>query len=314
MHESDFEAPQSSDLVDSQVDGLAGGIMDLLDDPDPDSSGTAVVKPEPEPVVEEVTEPEVPEAKPEEPETDKYVIKWQGEDKEVTRAELLDLAQKGFDYTQKTQKLAQERDELSPYVGLVQKIKSDPELANLIATKLSGQQAPQAQAKPTFDDPVEQLKWETKQEVMAEVRKEMQQNITPLARQSALDRVRMTVQADPDYQVVQKAIIDMVKSQPPSVQKTLFLQLDQDPQAYLETFNHYKNSMAKKTEIIKPSPVKKETHAPVLESGGVSPPDGIQAKEKAARLSKQKAKALRNGDNLELADWLVNSGAIDHLY
>jgi hypothetical protein len=316
MYESDVENPQSTDLVDEQLDGIAGGIMDLLDDTDPDSSGVAEVKP-PDPAAEteegETEEEAEPEAKPDEPE--KYTIKWQGQEKEVTQAELLDLAQKGFDYTKKTQTLAEERDQLAPFMGLAKKIQSDPVLASTISAYLSGQptQEQQAQKPPQFDDPIEQLKWETRQEVMAEVRKELQQAITPIARQSALDRVKMQVQADPDYREVHQAIVDMVKAQPQAIQKALYFQLDQNPQAYMEPFNQIKQTMAKKPES-KPTPVKKETHAPILEAGGVSPPDGIAAKEKAARLSKQKAKALRSGDNFELANWLQESGALEHLY
>jgi len=37
------------------------------------------------------------------------VIQWNGEEKQVSKAELKELAQKGFDYTQKTQQLAEER-------------------------------------------------------------------------------------------------------------------------------------------------------------------------------------------------------------
>jgi hypothetical protein len=304
--ETDVNFPQSSDQVEAKVDGIAGGIMDLLDNPDPNSSGEAEAKKaEPE---TGTTEPETGTEESEEP--TKYTIKWQGQEKEVTQDELLDLAQKGFDYTKKTQTLAEERDQLSPYIGLANKIKNDPFLANQIAALMSGQ-TPQPKVEPKFDDPIDQLKHEMKQETIAELRKEMAQNMVPLQRQQALNQVKMQVQSDPDYKTVHSQIIEMVKSQPPALQKTMYLQLDQDPTAYLEVFQHYKNNLSKPS---KPEPVKKETKAPILESGGVSAPSVIVSKEKQERISKQKAKAMRSGDNTEIAAWLQSSGALEHLY
>ena len=316
--ETDFQYVQPQEVVDAQVDGIAGGILDQLENKDPDHSGVAVPR---EATEEEVTPREEPEEETEEAEEaeepgeepEKYSIKWQGQEQEVTQEQLLDLAQKGFDYTQKTQALAQERDNLAPYQGLANRIKSDPQLASQIAELLSGKTPQQEPEKPRFDDPIEQLKWETKQETLAEVRQEMQRNLTPLHRQQALNQVKAQVQSDPDYQEIHQKIIEMVQSQPPALQKTMYLQLDQDPRSYLEVFQHYKKQMAPGS-ITLPKPVKKETRAPILESGGMEPAEGIRSKGKAERLSKQKAAALRSGDPLAIADWLQDSGAIDHLY
>lgn len=315
--QTDVEYPQSSDQVDRQVDGLAGGIMDLMENPNPNTSGiveskSAETSAETKEETTETAE-ETEETTSEEPE--KYTIKWQGQEKEVTQAELLDLAQKGFDYTQKTQALATERDQLAPYQGLANLIKSDPVKAAQITAILSGQALQAQPEKKTFDDPIEQLKWETKQEALAELRKEMAANIAPIHRQQALNQVRSQVQADPDYQEVHTKIIEMVKAQPPSIQKAIYLQLDQDPAAYLDAFQHFKQQKAQKPETTPiPKPVKKDTHAPILESGGVEAPAGIEKKAQAERLSKQKAKALREGSTSALADWLKASGAIEHLY
>jgi len=316
--ETDFQYVQPQEVVDAQVDGIAGGILDQLENKDPDHSGVAVPR---EATEEEVTPREEPEEETEEAEEaeepgeepEKYSIKWQGQEQEVTQEQLLDLAQKGFDYTQKTQALAQERDNLAPYQGLANRIKSDPQLASQIAELLSGKTPQQEPEKPRFDDPIEQLKWETKQETLAEVRQEMQRNLTPLHRQQALNQVKAQVQSDPDYREIHQKIIEMVQSQPPALQKTMYLQLDQDPRSYLEVFQHYKKQMAPGS-ITLPKPVKKETRAPILESGGMEPAEGIRSKGKAERLSKQKAAALRSGDPLAIADWLQDSGAIDHLY
>lgn len=325
MHETDVDNPQPSGQVDGMVDGIADGIMAQLENTDPDHSGVAE---RPEAGAEEEQAPaEQQEPSDEETESDEetYTIKWQGQDKEVTQTELLELAQKGFDYTSKTQALAAERDQLAPYVGFVNQVKANPILASQIADLIAGKapQAPQPPAgpeKPKFDDPIDQLKWEIKQEALAEARKEMQANLLPLHKQAALNQVRLQVQSDPDYATVHQQIVEMVKAQPPAIQKTLYLQLDQDPQAYMDTFQYFKNQKAQGTTATTtstaaplPKPLKRETHAPILETGGVAAPEVIRDKEKAARLSKQKAKALRNGDPRQIADWLLDSGAINHL-
>lgn len=318
-NEVDVNYPQPTGQEDGTVGSIANGIMDMLDNTAPNDSGVVEPKPaETSASTEEDGKDEVPSSEST-VEPDKYIIKWQGQDKEVSRDELINLAQQGFDYTQKTQALADERNQLAPIQGLATIIQNDPVKAAQIAAIISGQ-APQTQqeaapTKPTFDDPIEQLKWETKQEALAEIRKEMSAQIAPMQRMQVLNQVKQQIQADPDYPVVHQAIIDMVKAQPPAIQKTMYLQLDQDPVAYMDAFQfHKKNLATKKTNTTPPTPVKKETRAPILESGGVSPPDGIEAKAKQERISKQKAKALRSGDPTEIANWLKSSGAIDHLY
>jgi hypothetical protein len=298
--QTDVENPQLTSQEDGTVDGIAGGIMDMLDG-DPNQSANLEPK-------EVKTEPESKETE----EVETYTIKWQGQEKEVTQEELLDLAQKGFDYTKKTQDLALERDNLAPYVGLANRIKADPVLATKIADIIAGKQPEPPPLEKKFDDPIDQLKWEIKQEALADARKEIQLAAEPMQRMQALNAIKAEIQRDPDYEVVHQQIIDMVASQPPSIQKTLYLQLDQDPNAYMEAFQHFKNQVPKATPV--PKPLKTQTHAPILESGGVTAPEGIESKAKIERISKMKAKALRSGDPTSVADWLKASGAIDHLY
>lgn len=315
--ETEIEIPRSVDPMEGDLDDIAGGIMDLLEDDDPNSSGK--VDPKPEELRE--TEGEVKEPAPEEPakpddDTQIHKIKWQGREIEVSEKDLMELAQKGFDYTQKTQQLATERDELAPYMGLVNRIRTDPTLAQHIATYLTGNAPePRGQEEPS-DDPVVQLKNEIRAEIMGDIRKELSANVTPIARAQVLDRVRMQVQADPDYNEIQQQILDMVSSQPPALQKTIFMQLDQDPEAYLQAFAHFKKLKTEnppKEQPPKPKAVKRETRAPILETGGPAPAENLDNKARAEKLSKMKAKALRSGDNMALADWLIASGSIDHL-
>jgi len=321
MYEREVSEPQPTGQAET-LDGIAEGIMAMMEEPN--SSGEVhATRQEPAPKAEE--EPQEAADEPEaeedaEPESgQKYVIKWQGQEKEVTQEELISLAQQGFDYTKKTQALAEERDQLAPYQGLAKQIQANPHLAQQIAAIMAGQQPqqePKAPEKPTFDDPIEQLKWEMKQEAIAEVRKEL----IPIHRQQALTQIRTQLQADPDYREVHQQIVEMVKAQPPAVQRNLYLQLDQDPQAYMEAFQHFKNIKAQKgaeatnQEPPKPKPVQKQTHAPILEAGGVAPQEAVISKAQTERITKMKAKALRSGDPTQLADWLSASGAIDHLY
>lgn len=89
-----------------------------------DEKGKFVSK---QPPAEAAAEPEEPAEAPAEPEAEapepqaedeakpsrRLKLKWKGEEKEVDEAEAIELAQKGFDYTQKSQQLAKEREELS---------------------------------------------------------------------------------------------------------------------------------------------------------------------------------------------------------
>src|SRR5512133_3735104 len=255
--EVDVNYPQPDGQADGTVDGIADGIMDLLDNTAPNDAGVVTPK-EPDSPATTVTPTATISATVETPPTpkqDKHVIKWQGQDKEVTQDELISLAQQGYDYTQKTQALADERNQLAPYQGLANVIKADPVKAAQIAAIISGQApvVPQAETKPTFDDPIEQLKWETKQEALAEIRQEMQQQIVPMQRMQALNQVKAQIQVDPDYKEVHQAIVDSIKAQPPAIQKTMYMQLDQDPAAYMDAFQFHKTQLASRKTTATPA-------------------------------------------------------------
>jgi len=291
--------------------------MDMMEDKNPNASGVVAMS-APEEVVEEVEEEVEAEEAPaaaEAPKADKYVIKWKGEDKEVDHSELLELAQKGFDYTEKTQKLAQEKNELSPFIGLANRIKGDPILAAQIAQLMSGQ-APVAAPKvvePVSDDPVEQLKAEIKNEL----RREMEAKLEPMGKQQMLDRVKMQVQSDPHFNEIQQDIVKMIQAQPKALQRNMYLQLDQDPESYLQTFKHFKKIRESNPTVVAdvPKPTITKTKAPILESAGISSEaPKASVKEKKVVMDKKKAKALRSGDTQELANWLLDSGALEHLY
>lgn len=317
--ETDVMDPENIEVVAEQIEGIAGGIMDLLDNPDPNHSAQVAPRPAtPEeqqaapPEEEEAPAPEK-EVPSEEPEVEKYTIKWQGQEKELSHDELISLAQQGFDYRQKTQRLAEERDQIAPYVGLAKRIQADPNLAKTIANLLSGQQQ---QAEQMPDDPIERLK--------AEIRQELRQELEPVQRQQAINAFKAEVQRDPDYKVVHQQILSHIAAQPPSLRRTMYLQLDQDPRSYMEMFTHFKQQNTQENittdaepEKEKPKPnevhiVKKVTKAPFLSAGGAADTTPVAATSRQ-KLNKQKAEALRSGDPLMIAKWLESSGAIDHL-
>lgn len=307
--ETDVEYPQDEGIVASQIDGIAGGIMDMIDNTSPLDGGTVESKGEAkEEVTEDQTEEQTEEATPEVEEPEKYTIKWQGEEKEVTQDELIELAQKGFDYTKKTQDLSIERDNLAPYVGLANQIKARPELAQKIAELLTGTQ--QTEQPPS--DPVDELKYEMKREAEQIADQKIKTAIEPLAQLQRINAVKAEVQRDPDYTKVQAEMLNLIKSQPPALQEQLARRLNEDIPTYLETFQFLKKKLA--TETKKPQAVKKETKTPILEAGGVESPQMADNKAKTERISKMKAKALRSGDPSEIASWLTESGALDHLY
>ena len=312
--ETDVEYPQDESIVASQIDGIAGGILDMIDNTSPLEGGNVEPKEETQP--EEPKTEEAPEtAEAEETETateepDKYTIKWQGEEKEVTQDELIEYAQKGFDYTKKTQDLATEKDNLAPYIGLANQIKSRPDLAQKIAELITGNQQ---QPPPQIDDPVEQLKYEISQKAEAIAEKKVQDALAPMQKMQAINAVKMEARRDPDFEKIHTEMLNMVKSQPPSLQGELMNRLSWDIPAYVETFQFIKKKLASETKA-PPKPVKKETHAPILESGGVESPQVAEGKAKTERITKMKAKALRSGDPTEIAAWLTSSGALDHLY
>ena len=65
---------------------------------------------------QEEAKEETVEAPKEESQTRKLRLKYKGEEKEVDEPEAIELAQKGYDYTQKSQQLAKEREELQARV------------------------------------------------------------------------------------------------------------------------------------------------------------------------------------------------------
>jgi len=295
--------------------------------------GVVILSPEAEAIMEgkepeikeqEKTEPEKasdPEPEKKEPpkeEKPKRKIKWQGEEVEIEPDKEEELLQKGFDYTKKTQALAAERDLITPHVGLIKAMQADPDLQKHIANYLKGDT--KKEAPKEFDDPIDQLKYETRQEVLKEVEekffKPLQQKTENVSREQVINSVLAQVQKDDLYPEVDKAMREYIAELPEVVGRPLFNQLNNDPKSYLETYNKLRKKIADKkqkepekkqaaesAETDKmPEPVKRETKAPLLESAdkGGAEPSSKALNDKIKVLIKRS----RNGDHTATGELL----------
>jgi hypothetical protein len=299
---------------------MADSIMDLVDTADPLQSAELTPAAETEddrepeakdepPAPKEDAAPPEPPAKQETAQTRR--IKWQGKEIDVTEEELTNLAQQGYDYTKKTQALSDKERQLAPMEGLFKQVQTDPRLAQHIAGYFQ-QAQPEKPRIP--DDPVEALK----HEIIQEAKAQMQREFAPVQHQQVIQQVMMEVSRDPEYNEVQGEIKTWLSSLPPPLAKTIYLQLDQDPQSYLETYGKFKadrkaRQTTKTQEPVNATPVKKVERAPVLESSGTSAPSNPAGESKRRDIERAKKKALQKGDPQSLADWLVSSGSIDNI-
>ena len=280
------------------------GLQELFD-------GAPVVREkEKETPTEETPEPEKPDEQP--AVTPKYKIKVEGKEEELSVDELIARAQMGTDYTKKTQQLAEKERQLAPLEGLQRQLQTDPNFNQHILSYFGQKKETPVEQPP--EDPVDRLKWEMRQEILADVKKEIQGSIQPLTHQQVVQQVRTSVMADPQYHEVHGRIVEYVKSLPPAIQKTAYLQLDQDPQAYLDTFQHFKRQITTQPtqetpkEQLPPTPVQKTDHAPLLENAGSLPPTSTDAVKQREKIDKAKAKALRSGSTEALADFIQIGG------
>lgn len=101
---------EAVDAISALLDGPDDGI------PEEEEEVAEEQQAEPEVEAEAETEEEAPEEPPEEFEE----ITWEGETKKLTKTEVRELAQKGFDYTQKTQQLAEARRQFEAQTQAVQ--------------------------------------------------------------------------------------------------------------------------------------------------------------------------------------------------
>lgn len=315
--------PQVSDAE------LLGALGVNIDDDEPQQAQAATPEKPPEATPPPAATPPATTPDPATQQQQRRKIKWQGQDVELEPDKEVELLQKGFDYTQKMQALAAERDLLTPHIGVVKAIQADPDLQRMIAEHLTGRPAEtrREEKTPQFDDPIEQLKWEIRQDVLKEVEekhvKPIQAQTQQMTHQQRLSSVKADVQADPLFAEVQQAITANVQAiaqtMGPEIAGNMYRQLDQDPNAYLKAYHSMRPIIAARKSqsqsppasggpppANRPEPTKREERAPILESANSAPT------ESEARESNEKLKSLnkraRAGDYRALGELLLKGG------
>jgi hypothetical protein len=235
-------------------------------------------------------------------------------DLELDPDELKEYVQKGAHYTQEMQALRDKERNLTPYEALIRQLQSDPALSQHIADYFQrGKAAPKAEPQGNLD-PIDLLKQEIKRETIQEMQ---QQFIQPIVHQTAMDRVLGQLRTDPEFSQVDKALTDYVLSQPETIRSDMARQIQTNPKAVVELYEWTKKNLLKPKQTTQetpiPDPVKKETKAPILETGGGTEPPAPTDAKKREKISKLKAKAIQSGNTEALGDWLLEMGGVDHL-
>ncbi|HRR42835.1 MAG TPA: hypothetical protein P5244_16505, partial [Syntrophales bacterium] len=166
MEHEKNDTPQGQVTTEEQIDMIADHIGNLLDAPEPTKTDEGEST---QPTEREVTEVKAGSEPPKAPADDmkadekpakevtaeRIKIKWEGEERELTKDELVELAQKGYDYTRKTQALAERERQLAPLEGIAKTVQSDPAFAAYLRDYFlqKGKPKTEEQPPPKFDDP-----------------------------------------------------------------------------------------------------------------------------------------------------------------
>ena len=313
--EQEVNAPEAtqanpSDFVSVSEDGnivLSPEAEAIMEGKEPEVQETT-----PEPKQEEPPKEEVKETPKEEPKP-KRKIKHNGVEVEIDPDQEESLISMGYDYTRKTQEVADMRKKVEPYAYLIDAMNANADLKEKIVGVLKGDTPKE---KPP-EDPVELVKFEAKQEALKEaeqtIAKPLKEEIARLAYKQAVDAAKARVQADPMAKEVHAAIVEVIKTMPESIGRPFYNRIDNDPQAYLETYEQQRAILVakqKQKESEKPpesdevpKPTKRETHAPILESGGKSVTEPSSQKEMNAKI-KELTRRSKAGDFQALGELL----------
>ena len=259
-----------------------------------------------------------PAATPEEtaPPADPIIrVKIAGEEREIPQSELVKLAEMGGDYYRKTQELATQRKQVDGFSALIQRLQADPTFAQHVFSY--GQQPQAAPGDQPPADPVERLKWEAVQEAKAQIMREMaplQKQQQALTHQQQLQATMAQVRQDPMFAEVFQGIQDYVQGQPAEFRERIYRTLDQDPQAFLNTYGEIRSKveMGKKAVPNPAAPIRKETprEAPALESAGGQPPTQDDSRQRGELKTVYKRIKSNSGNVADIGRLLELSGAV----
>lgn len=258
-------------------------------------------------------------------------LKVNGEELELPEDKLVVLAQQGVDYTKKTQALSERARQLDAWSAVIERIQGDPALQARFRALFDEQhqgkpQAPQAQEPPA--DPIDRLKWEIRQEVLAEV----DAKVKPLAEKPQVLEQAMQLQAfknelqrDPAYPQAMQLVQQYVANQPPFVRDDLYRRLDSDPRAFMEVYGPARAHALAQAQQASPQPpvatppeavptplqrkvVPRET--PTLESAGGANTGSLESAKRAQELKTLTKRVKTNqATGTDLVDYLNLSGA-----
>jgi hypothetical protein len=325
-------AASPEQTADEQFDGLMAAAADRM-------AGAQQPAPAPAAETTQDAEPVEPEAKSEPQEEGPRLlrIKVNGEEMELPEDKLVALAQQGVDYTRKTQALSERSKQLEAWGAVINRIQSEPQLQARFRALFDDSQAQQApvqqpQGNEPPADPIDRLKWEIRQEVMAEV----EGKIKPLAERPAQLEQAMTLQSfkneiqrDPVYPQALKLVQQYVANQPEFAREALYQRLDRDPRAFLEVYGparahaltqaqQAREAQAAPAPEPKPAPVQRTVKpreaAPTLESAGGAPAAGVESTRRSQDL-KALTKRVRSNqaDGQDLVAYLDLSGALKRM-
>ena len=184
----------------------------------------------------------------------KHRIKVQGEELEVTTEELVTLAQKGEDYTRKTQALSEREKRVTGHEGLIHLIDTDPNFRHHVkgydplTVTDGGEKTVKEEVKPIPslevddkppEDPVERVKWETRKEVLEQVApviKALEDKLTTVEQGITQVGPQVKREVDPYGEATQKALHAYLKTLPDTTARTLFNSWNSDAKAYQDAY------------------------------------------------------------------------------
>lgn len=332
-------AASPEQTADEQFDGLMAAAADRMSGAQPAPPPAAETAQDAEEEQAQQQPEEKPEEKPAPQEEGPRLlrIKVNGEEIELPEDKLVALAQQGADYTRKTQALSERSKQLEAWEAVIGRIQGDPQLQTRFKALFDESQTPvQAQGPQASEppaDPIERLKWEIRQEVMAEV----EGKIKPLAERPAQLEQAMTLQSfkselqrDPLYPQALKLVQQYVANQPAFAREALHQRLDRDPQAFLEVYGParaHAMAQASKDKEAQAEPttaptkpavvqrtVKPREAAPTLETAGGAPAAGVESVRRSQDL-KTLTKRVRSNqaDGQDLVAYLNLTGALKRM-
>jgi len=143
------------------------------------------------------------------------------------------------DYTRKSQGIAQEREFFQGLAPLGQALQNDPAFRDHLKNYQPGTKP----TEPPELDPIETLK----QEVLADARKEREEERKRLQVAGVKNTIDETVQAyqkDPDYEAVMEGLVQLVKDSDEELRPMIWQKLDTDPKFYAKKFKEIKAKLS----------------------------------------------------------------------